>query len=269
MDEAVVALWERAAPIYETEVPYFRLMGERIVDYAALEPGDEVLDVACGKGAVLLPAAIAVGARGRVVGIDIVPAMVEGARSAAAAADLTNVSVEVMDGEAIEFEPASFDVVIMAFGLGFLRPEIALPEIRRVLRDGGRLVTTAPLGGGPNWNFFGELCERYGLTSEAHPGGVKMPDIDEVMRLFEQSGFSLGAPMTDSVSVWFADEASWWRWAWSHGQRAFLEHLADADVEAFKTDAFAALRSFRSPEGILLEQQFLALTATAGATSGA
>ena len=112
MDDTVVALWERAAATYETEVPYFTLMGERVVAHAALAPGEEVLDVACGKGAALLPAAVAVGAAGHVIGIDIVPAMVDAARTAARAAGLDNVEVAVMDGEELEFEPAGFDVVI-------------------------------------------------------------------------------------------------------------------------------------------------------------
>ena len=263
MDDTVVALWERAAATYETEVPYFTLMGERVVAHAALAPGQDVLDVACGKGAALVPAAIAVGPAGRVVGIDIVPAMVDAARAAARAAGLDNVEVAVMDGEELEFEPARFDVVISAFGLGFLRPERALPEMRRVLRDGGRLVISAPAGGGDNWNFFGALCERYGLVSSAHPGGTQMPGPDDVAQRFASAGFRVDPPVHDAVSVRFADEESWWRWAWSHGQRAFLEHLRESDVEAFKSDAFAALRSFASSDGIALEQQFLVLTAHA------
>ncbi len=261
MDEEVVALWARAAPTYETEVPYFRSMGERIVAHAALLRGQHVLDVACGKGATLIPAASVVGDKGRVVGIDIVPAMVDGARLAAAAAGLRNVTVEVMDGEALELAPASFDVVISAFGLGFLRPERALPEIHRVLRDGGRFVTSVPLGGGPNWAFFGELCERYGLTSTAHPGGANAPSGDQAARVFSAAGFTMGPPIADSVSVTFPDEESWWRWAWSHGQRAFLEHLDEGRVAEFKDNAFTALRSCRTPEGFLLEQQFLVLNA--------
>ena len=201
VDERVVALWERAAPTYETEVAYFTPMGERVVAHAALAPGEEVLDVGCGKGATLLPAAVAVGPGGHVVGIDIVAAMVEAARAAAAARGLHNVAVEVMDGEALHFEPSRFDVVISAFGLGFLRPERALPEMRRVLRDGGRLVASVPLGGGANWDFFGALCERYGLVSTAHPGGAQMPPLDEVARRFASMGFRVGAPEHDVVSV--------------------------------------------------------------------
>ncbi|MDQ1462158.1 MAG: hypothetical protein QOI08_3642 [Actinomycetota bacterium] len=261
MDEAVAAFWARAAETYETEVPYFRLMGERIVARAGLRAGQDVLDVACGKGATLIPAARAVGDRGRAVGVDIVAEMVDAARAAAAGAGLRNVTVEVGDGDALDLDTASFDVVICGFGLGFLRPEHALPEMRRVLRGGGHLVTSVPLGGGADWEFFGDLCKRYGLVSEAHVGGAATPPFDEMAKLAASAGLFLDPPLPESVSVLFPDEESWWRWAWSHGQRAFLERLDDSQVEVFKEDAFAALRSFRTPDGIPLEQQFLVLNA--------
>ena len=261
VDDEVVGLWERAAETYETEVPYFRPMGERVVARAGLDPGEVVLDVAGGRGATLVPAAHRVGESGRVVGIDIVPAMVEAARLAAHEAGVNNVTVQVMDAEALEFADHTFDAVICAFGLGFLRVEAALLEMVRVLRRPGRLITSVPAGGGPNWEFFGELCGRYGLESAAHPGGTRIPTPDEAAASFARAGFVLEPPAMDSITVYFPDVESWWRWVWSHGQRAFLERLDDGRVVAFKEDAATALRSFATPQGIPLEQRFLVLTA--------
>lgn len=261
MNDEVVALWQRAAETYETEVPYFSLMGERIVDVAQLQTGEGVLDVACGKGATAIPAGRRVGPAGRVVGIDIVPAMVEATRLAAVEAGVDNVTAEVMDGEALAFEDATFDVVICAFGLGFLRAEVALPAMARVLRRPGRLVAGVPAGGGPNWEFFGELCQRYGATSAAHPGGTKVPAADQMASIFGQAGFVLDPPTFGAVSVMFADADSWWRWVWSHGQRAFLERLSDAQLLSFKDDAARSLAGFATPEGIPLEQKFMVITA--------
>jgi O-methyltransferase/aklanonic acid methyltransferase len=261
MDEGVVRLWERAAGTYETTIPYFTRLGARVVAHAGLEPGQAVLDVACGKGAALLPAARAVGPAGRVLGVDIVPAMVEAAREAADREGLANVTVEVMDGEQLDLPAASFDVVISAFGLGFLRPEIALPGMARVLRAHGRVVLSVPFGGGPNWEFFGPLCQEYGVPAEL-PAGVRMPSPDEAVRLFAQFGLDLQPLVHDAISVVFPDEETWWRWAWSHGQRSFLEKVPPDRLDAFKADAFAALRSFATPDGIPLDQQFVVLIAT-------
>jgi len=262
MDEEVVALWKRAAATYEAEIPYFRLMGERIVAHADLRPGETVLDVACGKGAALVPAARAVGDKGRVLGVDIVEDMVHAARRAIESAGLANATARVMDGEALDLSGASFDVVIMAFGLGFMRPELAVPEAARVLRRPGRFVTSVPAGGGEEWAFFGELCQEYGLVPRHLPGGSSIPSPDEVAKMFGSAGFTLQPPIQDSVSVTFESEASWWRWVWSHGQRGFLEQLGDDRVDEFKDAAFRALRSFATPSGIPLEQQFLVLKAT-------
>jgi SAM-dependent methyltransferase len=260
VDEAVVGLWERAAKTYEREVPYFGPMGEQVVALAKLESGESILDVACGKGSTLIPAGRAVGESRRAVGIDVVPAMVEAAQIAAHEAGAANVTVHVMDGEALQFADHTFDVVICAFGLGFLRPEVALPEMARVLRRLGRFVTSVPAGGGPNWEFFGELCRRYGLESAAHPGGSTIPTPDQALAIFARAGFTMEPPAMGSVSVLFPDVDSWWRWVWSHGQRAFLERLNDDNVDSFKEEAAAALESFATSDGIPLEQQFIVFT---------
>jgi ubiquinone/menaquinone biosynthesis C-methylase UbiE len=108
---------------------------------AALAPGERVLDVACGTGLVSLPAAAAVGAAGRVVGVDLSGQMVEAARDRAALAGIAHASFERMDAEHLEFPDASFDVVLCALGLMYApEPERAMAEMRRVLRPGGRLV---------------------------------------------------------------------------------------------------------------------------------
>ena len=73
MNSEVVALWERAAQTYETEVPYFALMGEQIVASAQIQSGESVLHVACGKGATAIPAARHAGPVGRVIGIELCP----------------------------------------------------------------------------------------------------------------------------------------------------------------------------------------------------
>jgi len=239
-------------------------MGERIVTQAQIQPGEAVLDVACGKGATAIPAARCAGPAGRVVGIDIVPAMVEATRLAARDAGVDNLTAEVMDGEALGFADGVFDVVICAFGLGFLRPEVALPEMARVLRRPGRLIASAPAGGGPNWEFFGDLCERYGVVSAAHPGGTKMPTPEEMAHVFTQAGFVLEPPVLESITVMFPDSEAWWRWAWSHGQRAFLERLDHAQLRSFQEDAYRAIAGFATPDGVPLEQRFMLVPACIG-----
>ena len=108
---------------------------------ASLQPGERVLDVACGTGLVAFAAARAVGPQGRVLGVDLAGQMVDAATQRAAGLQLPNVAFARMDAETLALPDGGFDVVLCALGLMYVpEPEQALREIRRVLRPGGRMV---------------------------------------------------------------------------------------------------------------------------------
>lgn len=109
--------------------------------WANLSPGESVLDLGCGAGLDMLIEARAVGAAGRVCGVDVAEPMVALARENAAEAGLTNVEVIQSPVEHLPLENASFDVVT-ANGIINLAPEKEqlAGEISRVLRPGGRFV---------------------------------------------------------------------------------------------------------------------------------
>ena len=131
-----------AAEVYQRElVPaVFGPWGPRIVERAALRPGLRVLDVACGTGLVARLAAEAVGVEGRVVGLDLNPAMLAAA-SALPAAEGAAIEWVEGDAQALPFARASFDVVCCQFGLQFFPDrQRAVREMSRVLVPGGRAV---------------------------------------------------------------------------------------------------------------------------------
>jgi O-methyltransferase/aklanonic acid methyltransferase len=67
-------IWSRLAGLSSHDGPdYWEYFGARLVEHAAIGPGADVLDVGCGTGSSLFPAAEKAGARGRVIGIDICP----------------------------------------------------------------------------------------------------------------------------------------------------------------------------------------------------
>lgn len=116
----------------------FQPWADILVTHAGPQQGESVLDVACGTGIVARTAAVAVGKEGRVVGVDISPAMLEVARSQTRDA---NLPVEWFVGSAVQLPcaDAAFDLVLCQHGLQFFPDRTrAASEMHRVLRRGGR-----------------------------------------------------------------------------------------------------------------------------------
>ena len=134
----------------------------RLLDVAQLRAADQVLDVGTGTGLVALRAAD--GARnGRVIGIDHSPGMLEQAADKAQRAGLADAATfRVMDAERLEFPEQSFDVVLSLYALfHFPEPLVAIKEMYRVLRPGGRLVIGVGAGPDPfSWNAIAQGARR-------------------------------------------------------------------------------------------------------------
>ncbi len=103
--------------------------------------GEAVLDIGCGAGVDTLVAAILVGPQGRVTGIDLIPEMLERARTNLEKTSLKNVTLQEGSAEELPFPDQNFDVVI-SNGVFNLIPDKtkALIEVFRVLKASGRFL---------------------------------------------------------------------------------------------------------------------------------
>jgi SAM-dependent methyltransferase len=111
------------------------------VDHLNLQPGETVLDLGSGAGIDVFLSADRVGPTGRVIGVDMTPAMLERARRNAEREGITNVEFREGRLEALPVADASVDAVTSNCVINLVPDKrVVFREIARVLRPGGRLV---------------------------------------------------------------------------------------------------------------------------------
>ena len=140
-------------------------VAERLVDFADLRAGTEVLDVATGSGNAALAAA---RLQSRVVGIDYVPELLERGRTRAAAEGLA-IDLREGDAENLPFADASFDAVISVFGSMFAPNHRATArEMLRVTRPAGTIAVAS-------WTPDGFLGDLFRLVAQFAPPPPGIP----------------------------------------------------------------------------------------------
>lgn len=158
---------------------------------ADLQPGERVLDVACGTGVVTRLAAEQVGPAGSVTAVDIAPDMIEVAKRVPCPPG-SSIEWHVGDASSLQLPDNSFDVVLCQMGLMFIPDRVAaLVEMRRVLSAGGRLVVNTPGRIQPTF----ELMEQ-AIVNHISPelGGFvravfSIHDPQALATLFREAGF--------------------------------------------------------------------------------
>jgi ubiquinone/menaquinone biosynthesis C-methylase UbiE len=159
---------------------------EQLLAFAPIQANDLVLDVATGTARVPRALAKRSQAGHGIVGLDATPAMLEHARDRCLADGLTNdIRLVCASGTAIAFATRTFDAVVCGFGAHHMRAPSLLAEMRRVLKDGGRLVlaeAAAPASWRGWWGraFLGLSLRIYGLMAD---GARARAEIEAVSNL--------------------------------------------------------------------------------------
>lgn len=134
----------------------------QVLDALKPQGGEHVLDLGCGGGIYVKDISRAVGAQGRAAGIDISEDQI--AAAAERCKEMNNVRLEAGDAFALPYDTASFDAVLSVQVIEYLQNvEVALKEVLRVLKPGGRFVNVST-----NWS------QLYWAGEGAKPGGAIM-----------------------------------------------------------------------------------------------
>jgi SAM-dependent methyltransferase len=218
-----------------------QIVGETLCEAADLRAQERVLDVAAGNGNASLAAARRFAS---VTAVDYVPALLQHAQARAKAERLP---LELREGDAenLDFDDASFDVVLSTFGVMFTPDqERAARELLRVCRSGGRI-------GLANWTpegFIGRIFKLIGSRVPPAPG-IRPPSAWGTEARIEEL-FGAGAKRIRSTRRHFvfryASPAHWidvFRTYYGPVQKAFaaLDTAGQAALEVELTELLRSL----------------------------
>lgn len=197
--EEMLERWERAAAGWSRHSDSIQEFGMRVsvwmVEHLALQPGQEVLELACGPGDTGFLAAELVKPGGRLISSDASRAMLGVASGRARDLGVTNVEFRQIELEWVDMPTASIDAILCRWGLMFaVDPGAALQEARRALRPGGRIALA--VWDDPEANPWATIATR-ALVELGHavppdpdaPGMFALANPDRLGRLLEDAGF--------------------------------------------------------------------------------
>jgi SAM-dependent methyltransferase len=185
--------WKKWAPLLDRAAKPVR---ERLVELAAIEPGNRVLDVAAGYGEPAMTAARRVGPEGHVVATDISREMLAYGRERAAGAGLDNVEFVELDASSLDFPAQSFDAALSSWGIIFdPEGEATAARVRGFLKPGARMAISSwgppdrvPMLGVPARTVM-ELFQ-IPPPPPGTPGPLSRPTPEAIGGLLEAGGFS-------------------------------------------------------------------------------
>jgi len=231
-DDGPLAFWDR--------------YGTRTVERLALPRGATVLDVGCGSGASALPAAVAVGPDGRVVGIDLAERLLALARAKAARRNLGNVEFHIGDMERPEFPDASFDAVVCVFAIFFVADMARqVRTLWRLVRPGGRLAITT---WGPRmwepassawWAAVRQV--RPDLVATVSPW-ERITTPPALRQLLAEGGIGEAEIVAESGEQALRSPEDWWSIVLGSGYRWTVEQMDSESAARVRSANLAALR---------------------------
>lgn len=253
-----------SARIYnERAVPaLFIPWGRRLLEDVPIGRGQDILDVACGSGAVTRLAAAKVGINGSLTGLDMNPGMLEIARESCR---YVQPEIDWRQGDATDmpFDDEGFDTVVCQQGVQFIPDKsAALKEIHRVLRPGGWLGFTVWRGTDrlPGYHALCKALEEHVGTDAADV--MRTPfsagDMEDLRQVTKQAGFPYVQVSVEVGEVRFASAREFAQLnidAVPPGPKGHLkamyESVSEENREALMKEVERSLAAYTDDEGVV------------------
>ena len=231
-DDGPLAFWSR--------------YGSRTIERLALARGAAVLDVGCGSGASAIPAAIAVGPSGRVVGVDLADRLLALARTKAVRQKLDNIEFVSGDMEHLDFPDGSFDAVVCVFAIFFVPDmERQVADLWRLIRPGGRLALTT-------WGlrmFEPGSCAWWAAVRQVRPDLIpalspweRIMTPEALRRLLTESGIGEAEIVAEDGRQTLRSPDDWWTVVLGSGYRWTVDQMGGEAVARVRAANLEPLR---------------------------
>ena len=240
---------------------FFPFCADNIVTVLQPKPGQKVLDVATGTGAVAVALAQAVRPGGRVIGIDLSEGMLERAQHNIQKMALDNVDLFQMDAENLEFKRDYFDASVCSFGLFFMpQMDKALSELVRVTKTGGTVLFTSfaesafqPL----RKQMFADLADCGLEPANLRMASEKLTAPEECQRLLQQAGLAQVEVRKKQLGYHLQTAEEWWTVLWNSGARRLISQLDDEQRTRFRVKHIAEIQKLATDKGIWMDVEVL------------
>lgn len=257
--------WDKAADWYEK---FWQQQLEpaqtKLLELSQLQPGEKVLDIACGSGFLSFRMSDAVTSTGHITATDISDRMIEAAAKAAVAKNISNMSFRRMEAEELGFGDELFEVVICSLGLMYVTDaQQSVDEMYRVTKKGGR--ASALVWGNRNacgWADIFPIVEKR-VSSEVCPLFFRLGTGHTLQQVFEQAGFKdvSTEKMNTLLQYNSADDAS--GAAFIGGPVAMAwSRFNDVVKKEAAAEYLASIEKYKQGNGYAIPGEFVIVTAT-------
>ncbi|GAA6619481.1 class I SAM-dependent methyltransferase [Scytonema sp. NUACC26] len=227
-------------------------VAHRLLEFACLQPGETVLDIATGTGLVALAAAQKVGVEGKVIGVDISAGMLEQARQKQFSLGLQNTEFLEADTEIVEFSDRFFDAIFCSLALCYLTDiPAALKKWYSWLKPNGLLALNAWAEKAfPPSVLFREVAQRYGIQipNPNEPLGA----LKKCYRVLYNAGFENIEVIQEQFGWYFTPDNNSAEELWQINSKNVFGHqvfeLSADELERCKAEYIAEVQALPTTE---------------------
>ncbi len=172
--ELIKKKYQRNAHFYDFVTQAFARVRSRAVAQLGLKGGETVLDLACGTGLSFALVEQSIGAQGRIIGVELSPAMLARARDKIAQHGWQNITLLQANAEKVDLPPESVDAVISFYTHDVMSSRPAVERAVQALRHGGRFVAAGSrLVPGPRGWLLNPITLAYAGAAITQPLTVR------------------------------------------------------------------------------------------------